>query len=171
MLFLATLIQEVANRWRDLIMDWNKRIHSHTRVIQGMYVKFQIPFKTKYVVLNRYSGTQWFMSHWRGSSDLDQTWSMWSVDIPKKAHWVKKIFFFPPEPPGGAQFFYYMEIEAAVLAMFEHESNFFFFAWRGTKNSPGIKWKKFGLGPFLIRLVHLLLKSTYIQHGPTGWRK
>ena len=50
---------------------------------------------------------------------------MWSVDIPKKAHWVKKIFFFPPEPPGGARFFYYMEIEAAVLAMFEDESIFF----------------------------------------------
>ena len=128
--------------------------------------------KNLHPCLNRYSGSQWFMSHSRGSSDLDQTWSMWSVDIPKKAHWVKKIFFFPPKPPGGAQFFYYMEIEAAVLAMFEHESNFFFFfAWRGTKNSPDINWKKFGSGPFLIRLVHLLLKSTYIQHGPTGWRK
>ena len=64
---------------------------------------------------------------------MDQTWSMWSVDIPKKAHWVKKIFFFPPEPPGGAQFFYYMEIEAAVLAMFEHESNFFFLPEGGPK--------------------------------------
>ena len=148
-------------------LPWQSNVYKAGRkwksLLLGIFVQF-LPF-------NRYSGSQWFMSHWRGSSDLDQTWSMWSVDIPKKAHWVKKIFFFPPEPPGGAQFFYYMEIEAAVLAMFEHESNFFFFAWRGTKNSPDINWKKFGSGPFLIRLVHLLLKSTYIQHGPTGWRK
>ena len=82
------------------------------------------------------------MSHSRGSSDLDQTWSMWSVDIPKKAHWVKKIFFFPPEPPGGAQFFYYMEIEAAVLAMFEHESNFFFFLPEGGPKTLQISTEK-----------------------------
>ena len=88
------------------------------------------------------------MSHSRGSSDLDQTWSMWSVDIPKKAHWVKKIFFFPPEPPGGAQFFYYMEIEAAVLAMFEHESNFFFFCLKGDQKLSRHQVKKNWTGPF-----------------------
>ena len=121
--------------------------------------------------LSRYSGFQWFMSHWRRSSDLDQTWSMWSVDIPKKAHWVKKIFFFPPEPPGGAQFFYYMEIEAAVLAMFEHESNFFFFCLKGDQKLSRHQLKKIWIGPFFDPFGPSFAKKHLYSAWPHGLAK
>ena len=111
------------------------------------------------------------MSHSRGSSDLDQTWSMWSVDIPKKAHWVKKISFFPPKPPGGAQFFYYMEIEAAVLAMFEHESNFFFFCLKGDQKLSRYQLKKIWIGPFFDPFGPSFAKKHLYSAWPHGLAK
>ena len=103
---------------------------------------------------------------------MDQTLSMWSVDIPKKAHWVKKIFFFPPEPPGGAQFFYYMEIEAAVLAMFEHESNFFFFfCLKGDQKLSRHQLKKIWIGPFFDPFGPSFAKKHLYSAWPHGLAK
>ena len=71
-------------------------------------------FRHNVFFLNSQSSCQWYGSHWRGSSDFRQIWSMWSAYIPKKPHQVKNDICYQIWPPGGAPIFYYIEIEVAI---------------------------------------------------------
>ena len=49
------------------------------------------------LTFNRYSSCQWYTPHWWKLSDLDQTWSGWTVHHPNIPRYEKN----PLEPEGG----------------------------------------------------------------------